>query len=190
MAHPRFLYVRGTIVDERPLPAWPGFGEPLRGDVAADGSWVAWRMLGRNNHELARSVLVYADVPACTAAARALKEQSGLAELRIGPATDGGRWVWRVYHEDHDVAIASRSYSRQRECHYSLDQFRASLPEAATGDLRLFDLGQRRLVDPLVDPPGPVRPVDLPVPPPAGEGRMNLLQPSAMRPPTEAWCPF
>ena len=102
--------------------------------------------------------------------------------------TEGGRWVWRVYHEDHYVAIASRSYSRQRECHYSLGQFRAALPEAAADDLRLFDLGARRLVGPSPTASPPVRSVDSPgVPPSIGEGPLNLLQHSAIPLAAEVW---
>jgi hypothetical protein len=99
-------------------------------EVAADGSWVAWRLAGGNNRELGRSAAVFADIAACRAAAAALRDDLGLTRRITAMNDSTGLWGWRLESGGRSVAVAGRLYLRQRECHYSLAQFVAAVPKA------------------------------------------------------------
>ena len=68
---------------------------------------------------------------------------------------DDGRWYWRLSIEAIPVAISSRTYQRQRECIYSLDQFLAAV---AVAELPVLF---RELTNPAVGR-GPDRQTDTP----------------------------
>lgn len=107
---------------------WPGRGYPLNGQVNADGSWVAWRLCSGNNRELGRSADVYPDGAACTAAFEVLQSRIAEAEATVVADNRADTWSWRLSLDGRLVAVASRGYLRQRECHYSLRQFLAAVP--------------------------------------------------------------
>jgi hypothetical protein len=128
MAQPRFLFVAGVGSGRPGWAHWPD--ETAAGSVAADGSWVAWRLAGGNNRELGRSAVVYADVTACREAATTLQQELSRAK-RVAAVNDStGLWGWRVELDARPVAAAGRLYLRQRECQYSLTQFLAAVPAA------------------------------------------------------------
>lgn len=129
MAQPRFLLVAGTASARPGWAQWPD--EPVAADeVATDGSWVAWRLAGGNNRELGRSAAVFADVSACRDAAVLLQREL-VRTRRVAAVNDStGLWGWRVELDGRPVAAAGRLYLRQRECHYSLTQFLAAVPNA------------------------------------------------------------
>jgi hypothetical protein len=129
--NPRFLPVLGHAMRGRMSPPWPGAGRLPAGNLPADGAWVAWRLLGRNHREGARSARVFINVAGCVADVdlvhRALHD--GTAELTIDAV--GAMWSWSMVVGDQTVAVASRIYHRQRECQYSCRVFLATAPEAA-----------------------------------------------------------
>lgn len=126
MADPRFL-ISARIVDPRPA---------RRGDL----DWAVpvpnptvWRLVGANNRELGRSAQPYVDARACRAGVTLLQRQ--LPQLTPAVWSDGrGRWLWRLDVDKRPVAIAARSYLRQREAHYNLELFLASIPVARSPD--------------------------------------------------------
>lgn len=114
---PRFLLVLGHQTRGQMLPAWPGGGRQNRLS-ALDGDWVAWRVVGSNHRELARSALVFADA---TAAGQGIAlVQSGVDRAVVGIETVRGRWAWQLSIDGAAVAVSSRLYQRARECSDSL----------------------------------------------------------------------
>ena len=126
---PRFVLVAGALASGARRLAWPGRSE-LVGEPSATGHWVAWRLLGRNNHELGRSPRVF---PTADAAVADVTELCRVAlEGTMAVLADGAQaeWRWR-FLVDRDVrAVSSRSYLRQRECHYNAATFRSALGSA------------------------------------------------------------
>jgi hypothetical protein len=126
VADPRFL-ISARIVDPRPA---------RRGDV----DWAVpvpnptvWRLVGANNRELGRSAQSYVDARACRAGVTLLQRQ--LPQLTPVVWSDGrGRWLWRLDVDKRPTAMAARSYLRQREAHYNLELFLASVPVARLPD--------------------------------------------------------
>jgi len=124
VAGPRFLLFSGTNPSDHPtrsrtLP--PETSHPsARGE---SGGWTAWRLLSRNNRELGRSPDVYATVPECGAAVEHLRTVVEEATRLLSVDDRDGRWCWRLVADGVTVAVSARSYHRQRECVYSLDQF-------------------------------------------------------------------
>jgi hypothetical protein len=92
--------------------------------------WTAWRLLGRNNRELGRSADTYPTVPECVAAVTALRAGALSASRLLSVDAEHGKWFWRLEVDGVPTVVSSRSYQRQRECLYSLDQFLAAVIEA------------------------------------------------------------
>lgn len=114
---PRFLLVLGHQLRGQMAPPWPGAGrDPSL--APADGGWVAWRLVGSNNRELARSAQVFSTTEAARAGARELRGEVECATV-MTEATHG-LWVWQLSLAEVPVAVASRLYQRPRECSYSV----------------------------------------------------------------------
>lgn len=126
MADPRFL-ISARSVDPRPARRDDaGWGVPVPVPTV-------WRLLGANNRELGRSATPYVDARACRAGVTLLRRQ--LAQLTPVVWSDPrGRWLWRLDLDGRPVAVAARSYLRQRESHYNLELFLASVPVAKLAD--------------------------------------------------------
>lgn len=92
---------------------------------------VAWRLVAGNNHGLGRGPRSYVDLAACHAAIERLRSELADAELITtqAPGTSAA-WGWRVQLAGENVAVSSRTYQRQRESRYSLEQFLAAVPLA------------------------------------------------------------
>ncbi len=131
MGSPRFVLVPSVLASGARRIAWPYPGEVV-GSVAPSGQWVAWRLLGSNNHELGRSAGVFGTVDEALADVDELVrcDGSGSAELTLGSGADTSDWRWRLGVAGRDVAVSSRGYLRQRECRYSATMFRAALATA------------------------------------------------------------
>lgn len=97
-------------------------------DTAWDQSTTSWRLLGANNRELGRGLrsMPVPDVGAEIQLVLACAEQL----LIVVRPTSTGNWLWRAHRNGVALAMSSRSYPRQRECHYSAMQFLRALPLA------------------------------------------------------------
>jgi uncharacterized protein YegP (UPF0339 family) len=109
-------------------------------DEAADGGpamRVGWRLLGRNNHEMARSAEGFADVSAAHDAVEEIQRGTAALEPSVSVTGPHGQWTWSLNRDGHPVVVASRTYRREREAVQSLEHFEETAPEAAvTGGLR------------------------------------------------------
>lgn len=130
MGRPRFLlvmgYRAGAARDSR-----PGFG-PFAGEPSTDGSWVSWRLVGRNNRELARSSHVFASTAGCLETIADLRVRVEEAEALVAVDHATGQWSWRLDLGGALVAVSGRSYQRRREAHYGLGQFLTALADGET----------------------------------------------------------
>ena len=90
---------------------------------------VGWRVLGANNRELGRSAGPFwrADE-----AYQAVHEAQAVLERTVTRfwADDLGEWFWNISLDGEQLAVSSRGYRRQRECIYSIEQFREHFPTA------------------------------------------------------------
>jgi len=116
--------------------------------------WVAWRLLGRNNRELGRSPVTYRSIPACLSAIARLKADVDVTTRLLAVDPEDGRWLWRLESLGSPMAVSARSYQRQRECLYSLNQFVAAVSEAALPATEIEMPGPPRRPD---APPTPER---------------------------------
>lgn len=118
---------------------------------------MTWRLVGSNNHELGRSPSVYRALGACGAAVERLRERiaeavpivamstgavAGAGPRGVAGAVPGGSasasasgsgigaWTWQLVLDEQCVAVAVRTFRRQRECRHSLQLFLAACVEA------------------------------------------------------------
>ena len=117
MAQPRFLVVAGT----------PRGRVPGRADAAVS---VVWRLVGGNNRELGRGPAPFPGHAACYEAIERLKRLIDRATPIVAVGRSTSAWGWRLEVEGERIAMAGRSYLRQRECQYSLAHFIAAVPSA------------------------------------------------------------
>jgi hypothetical protein len=83
---------------------------------------VRWRLLGGNNRPIGRSALDYVDVLECL---------QSLAELTAALPELVGRvdrqppnlWVWRLTHDNIDLALSAHPYDRQIRAQHAMSQF-------------------------------------------------------------------
>jgi hypothetical protein len=129
VARPRFLLVLGHQIGGRFAPPWPGLGRTVA-ELPADGAWVAWRLLGSNHREVARSASVFPDVTACLAAIGIVRDALAAHTTQLRIEAVGGLWSWVLTIDDVASAVASRPYQRQRECDYNCHVFLAAAPAA------------------------------------------------------------
>jgi len=135
---PRFFLVAGHQLGGRMLPAWPGGGRGSR-PAPFDGQWVAWRIVGSNHRELARSPVVYPDAAAAQLAIASV--QAGVERATGGTETVNGRWAWQLFIDGEPVAVSSRFYQRPREC---VDSLATAVTAFKIGQLRDVRPGLRR----------------------------------------------
>ncbi|MFD9034630.1 hypothetical protein ACFVZW_26370 [Streptomyces sp. NPDC059567] len=110
------------------------------GAVGAEA--VTWRLVGANNHELGRGPDLHRGHSACCAAVVRLRDGLDRAVPLVSMAATTGAWTWQLALDEHRVAVASRSFRRQRECRHSLQLFLAA---AAEGRLATSVTYTRRL---------------------------------------------
>ncbi|MFD9868244.1 hypothetical protein ACFXI8_13800 [Streptomyces niveus] len=149
MNHPRFLFVLRPDADTAP----PGDRSlPERSAATGGAVSLVWRLVGPNNRGLGQSWRSHPDQEACRAAVRGLREGLTRARPLIAITESSGLWTWRLDLDGERVAVSVRPYQRQRECHYSLENFFRSVPHApmAAG---LVSTPARRLPYPGADRP-------------------------------------
>ncbi|MBT2540906.1 hypothetical protein J7E99_09355 [Streptomyces sp. ISL-44] len=97
---------------------------------------MTWRLVGANNHELGRSPHVHHSLGACCAAVERLRARAEqvTALVVMSPGAGGGAgtgaWTWQLTLDEHCVAVAVRTFRRQRECRHSLQLFLSAAAEA------------------------------------------------------------
>lgn len=127
MSASRFVLVPGTLASGARRMSWPDrttvVGVP-------GGSWVAWRLLGRNNHELGRSATVFPTAEHVLADVLALRDVVEELAVTVHADAEQAEWRWRLALDGRPVAVSARTYLRQRECHYSASMFRQAVPFA------------------------------------------------------------
>ncbi|MFE5763558.1 hypothetical protein [Streptomyces sp. NPDC056492] len=103
-----------------------GGGEGSEGSPDA----VTWRLVGANNHELGRSPHVHGSLTACCAAVEQLQGHIEQAAPLVVMSSGTGAWTWQLALEEQCVAVAVRTFRRQRECRHSLQLFLSATAEA------------------------------------------------------------
>ncbi len=96
-----------------------------------------WRLVGGNNHVLGRCPAAFGDLERCQEAVTRLVADVDEAVPSAGPTSRPGGWTWQLSltgegagADGQVVAVSARGYERQRECHYSLDNFLLAVPAA------------------------------------------------------------
>jgi hypothetical protein len=95
----------------------------------AGAGLVGWRVIGENNRELGRGAGPFWQVDEAYQAAddaQAVLEQT----VTCFWADDLRGWFWNVSLEGEQLAVSGRGYRQQRECSYSVKQFRERFPTA------------------------------------------------------------
>ena len=125
MSQPRFLIVHGCVQQGVSAPEWPTGEDPFAVRNRADGCWFSWRVLGGNNRELGRGATIHATERECLSAMAQIQAGAERSTLFIG-LRPTGLWWWQLELDGVPVAVSGRSYHRQRECRYNLEQFRSA----------------------------------------------------------------
>ena len=134
-------YVAGGSVTERRFVmvstpvgsrvSWPGEWFADAQAPAATHSWSAWRLLGANNRELARSHGTYPDAASCAAAIRELQSTADRLVAEFRPGFQTGRWYWQAFVDGVPLAISARPFGWRRDCEHNFGQFVAALSGGA-----------------------------------------------------------
>jgi hypothetical protein len=123
----RFVMVSASIGSRI---SWPGDWCTHQEPAAATSSWSAWRLLGANNRELARSFATYPDAASCSTAIKYLQSAASHLVPVFLPGLRLGRWYWQTAVNDVPLAASARSFALRRDCAQNLEQFLAA---ASTG---------------------------------------------------------
>jgi len=111
------------------ITAQPSRGRDRPESKEMGAGLVGWRVLGANNRELGRSAEPFwrADE-----AYQAVHEAQAVLERTVTRfwADDLGEWFWNISLDGEPLVVSSRGYRRQRECIYSIEQFREHFPTA------------------------------------------------------------
>ena len=123
------MLVLGHSVRGQLRPPWPGVGRSPA-TVPASGQWVAWRLLGSNHREVARSASVFPDVRTCLVDVAEVRAIVAGAAGEVQVDAVGGLWGWALMVNGTPRAVAGRLYQRQQECDYHSRIFLASAAKA------------------------------------------------------------
>lgn len=141
VSRPRFLFVSWVDVARGRVAG----GASGQGGAGAAPDAVTWRLVGANNHELGRSPRVHSSLAACCAAVERLRADAERVSTLVatapgtgagpGPAAAAvssgvGAWTWQLSLDETCVAVAVRTFRRQRECRHSLQLFLAAVADA------------------------------------------------------------
>jgi len=104
---------------------------PDQREINLDG-WCAWRLVGANNREIARSAKTFPTFHECYQAARYVQHRLALATTTVRHDDVLNLWAWRAELDGAPVATSGRLYQRHRECQSNVAQFLLLMPLAAT----------------------------------------------------------
>lgn len=107
--------------------AWPGEWLADAKDPVANRAWSAWRLLGANNRELARSIATYADTESCIVALRTVRDAAERLTAVFRPVPTTGRWYWQASANGVPLVVSARPFSWRRDCEHNFGQFVAAL---------------------------------------------------------------
>lgn len=126
----RLLFVSSERAGVWPLPGVsPGDTSQVITDLP---EWFAWRLIGGNNREIARSGQTFGSFQACLESARSLQGRIDATRHVVRHDDLKRLWAWRVAVDGRLEAVCGRLYQRHRECLSSLAQFRSAMPTAHT----------------------------------------------------------
>jgi len=108
----------------------PGLASDQR-MINLDG-WCAWRLVGANNREVARSARTFPTFHECYQAARQVQRCLEDAAMTVRHDDVLNLWAWRAEIGGIAVATSGRMYQRHRECQSNAAQFFVLMPLAAT----------------------------------------------------------
>jgi len=114
--------------------------EPRYQCVALGPVW-AWRLLGSNHRELARSAARFETLEQATDDAMAVAAQASTATIEITPSADT-TWHWTMTVDGAYRASSSVGYARRLECARAVERFRENAPTAPVSPIPLV---RRRL---------------------------------------------
>ena len=105
---------------------------------------ITWVLASSNSRLLARANTSFDTYAACHDELLRLREHLNRVNCVTVAIPDVARWTWRATLQEATIAVASRSYLRVRECHYSLDRFLDAVGSAEIStDIRIVDSGHR-----------------------------------------------
>ena len=116
----RFVMVSAPIGSR---VSWQGEWCTNQQPVPAKHAWSAWRLLGANNRELARSYTTFPEAESCAAAIKYLQSASDRLVPAFLPGLRMGRWYWQTAADDVPLAVSPRSFGLRRDCEQNLEQF-------------------------------------------------------------------
>jgi hypothetical protein len=125
---------RVLFVTSERLAGWPRPGVDAD---EADGPrfsarWSAWRLVGGNNREIARSAQIFDTFVDCYQAVRDVQYAVGANEGAVRLVNAEGSWAWRLELAGVAAVTSGRRYQRHRECTANLQQFLTAMPTATT----------------------------------------------------------
>lgn len=121
-----------------PAPSVDAGGRPPSGVAhlqffsSTEGSEVRWRLLSRNNREIARSIPGFASVEECFRAVQDLRSQLHAAESAVR-RTSSNEWIWELSHAGAPSAVSGRQFDRMIRCQQGLSSFLLWMGDADVG---------------------------------------------------------
>jgi hypothetical protein len=130
---------------------------PDQRQINLDG-WCAWRLVGANNREVARSARTFPTFHECYQGARYVQHRVAHATTTVRHDDVLNLWAWRAEIDGVPVATSGRLYQRHRECQSNVAQFLLLMPLAATA----YDASAAATLDHAVDLESQVSPIPAP----------------------------
>ncbi|HEY3923058.1 MAG TPA: hypothetical protein VGL75_00685 [Acidothermaceae bacterium] len=95
-------------------------------------AWCAWRLMGANNREIARSAHTFSTFHECYQAAREIQQALDGVVTTVRHDDTHNLWAWRAKLDGLNIASSGRLYQRFRECQANVAQFIEFMPIAIT----------------------------------------------------------
>lgn len=110
----------------------PGLEPELAETTLNLDSWCAWRLMGANNREIARSARTFSTFHECYQTAREIQQALDGVVTTVRHDDTHNLWAWRAKLEGVNIASSGRLYQRFRECQANVAQFIEFMPLAVT----------------------------------------------------------
>ena len=95
-------------------------------------AWCAWRLMGANNREIARSARTFSTFHECYQTAREIQQSLDGVVTTVRHDDTHNLWAWRAKLDGVNIASSGRLYQRFRECQANVAQFIEFMPLAVT----------------------------------------------------------